>query len=569
MLATIPRGGFMKQYDRALLRFLTLAALLLLAAACSQVRPKQAPLFPSADFTLTVLHTNDTHSAYGGTTDTGLLCYAAICEGGRGGYVRLDQAVRAVRKNAPEALFLDAGDIFQGSLFWTRHKERMPMTLIDKMDYSAIIPGNHEFDEGWPTWLNLVDSLKTPVLAANVSFDPRPDSPAVDKVLPYIVLERNGRKIGIVGLITRETPEKASPGSGISFNDPQESLKAAVKELTEQNVNIIIAVTHLGLENERRLARAVDGVDIIVGAHSHSLLSNSHNRAEGPYPILEQTPDGTPVLVVSAYTASAYLGRLDVGFDDKGVVKEWRGDPIPLNQASLDSLGAPKPNAEIVRLLDGFAAPVNEMMSTTVGVINATGRNGMPLEDPDVLECRRGECLSGNIATDALRLVPFPEAQIAIVNGGALRSSLPGGPVTPGDVLGTLPFQNTAVMASVPGKVLLQALEHGVAVYGEGEGSFLQVSGLRYAFKPSNKPGSRISKVEVPDNNGQWRPLDKKALYRVVTVDFVARGGDGFAMFIPLQWEEGDKLANDVLRIYLERHSPVEAVLQGRITVQQ
>ena len=156
-----------------------------LATACSQVRLDKTPLSPDTDFTLSVLHTNDTHSVFGGTTDKGLTCYAAMCEGGRGGYVRLDQAVRAIRKDNPDALFLDAGDIFQGTLFWAQHKERMPIALVDRMGYQAVIPGNHAFDDGWPTWLRLVDALKTPVLAANVSFDPRPDSPAVDKILPY------------------------------------------------------------------------------------------------------------------------------------------------------------------------------------------------------------------------------------------------------------------------------------------------------------------------------------------------------------------------------------------------
>jgi 5'-nucleotidase len=543
--------------------------MLVLAPACSQVKPGTSADFPSADFTLTVLHTNDTHSSFGGVTDKGLTCYAAMCEGGRGGYVRLDQAVRAIRKERPEALFLEAGDIFQGTLFWTMHKERMPMALMDRMGYQAMAPGNHEFDAGWPTWLRFVDALKTPVVAANVSFDPRPDSPAMDKIFPYIILERKGRKIGVVGLITESTPARSSPGSGVSFNNARKALEGAVAELTAGNVNIIIVLTHLGLEEDRLLARAVDGVDIVVGGHSHSLLSNVRGRAEGPYPIVEKTPNGDPVLIVAASTACIYLGRLDVGFDGNGVAREWRGEPILLDQAGLASLGAPKPDAALVGLIDGFAVPVLEMMDATIGVINAAGRDGMPLEEPNVMECRRAECLSGNIAADALRVVPFKEAHIALVNGGALRTSLPGGRVTPGNVLGTLPFQNTPMITRMPGAVLLQALEHGIARYGEGEGGFLQVSGLRYAFNPSNKPGQRITRAETPDKHGHWRPLDKKALYRVVTVDFLARGGDGFSMLAPLSWEEGDKLANDALRVYLERYSPLEAGLQGRIAVQR
>ncbi|SBW08224.1 conserved exported hypothetical protein [uncultured delta proteobacterium] len=553
----------------SLLRIIVLVAALALVSACAETQPRKMPLFPAADFTLTILHTNDTHSSFGGITDKGLTCYAAMCEDGRGGYVRLDQAVRAVRKDNPDALFLEAGDIFQGTLFWTQHKERMPLALVDKMGYQAMIPGNHEFDDGWPTWLKLIDGLNTPVLAANVSFDPRPDSPAVDKILPYIVLERDGRKIGIVGLVTESTPETSSPGTGISFNDAQKALEDAIKELTAQDVNIIIALAHLGLENERELARSVNGVDIIVGAHSHSLLSNYHNRAEGPYPMVEKTPEGAPVLIVTASTACTYLGKLDVGFCKDGVVREWLGGPILLDQATLASMNAPKPDAELVKLIDDFAVPVAKMMETTIGSINAEDKDGLALEEPNVMECRRVECLTGNIVTDSLRLVPFPEAQIAIINGGALRTSLPGGNITPGNVLGTLPFQNTALTAKIPGAVLLQALEHGVFTYGEGEGSFLQVSGLRYSFNPANKPGKRVTKAEVLDKNGQWQQLNPKATYQVVTVDFIARGGDGFAMLKSLQWEEGDKLTNDVLRVYLEQHSPVEASLQDRITIQQ
>ena len=555
--------------SRGRLQYLALAVVLALVAACSQARPVKAPPFPDADFTLSVLHTNDTHSVYGGVTDKGLICYAATCEGGRGGYVRLDQAVRAVRRDSPDAIFLDAGDIFQGTLFWFLHKERMPMSLVDKMGYQAIIPGNHEFDEGWPAWLRLVDTLKTPVLATNVAFDPHSDSPAADKLLPYIILERSGRKIGIVGLLTEETPEQSSPGPGIRFSSAQKALEAAVRELTAQNVNIIIALTHLGLKNDRRLARAVDGVDIIVGGHSHSLLSGHDDRAEGPYPIVEKTPDGTTVLVVTASTACAYLGHLDVGFDKSGVARQWRGGPILLDRATLASLDAPQPDDKLAQVIEGFATPVREMMAAAIGTIRVAGKDGLPLEEPNVTECRKAECLSGNIVADALRTVAFKEAPIALVNGGALRTSLPGGAVTTGHVLGTLPFQNTLLISSMPGAVLLRALEHGVARYGEGNGSFLQVSGLRYAFKASNTPGNRITRAEARDHNGQWRPLDKKALYRVVAMDFLARGGDGFSMFIPLKWEEGDKLANDALRVYLERHSPVEAALEGRIAVQR
>lgn len=551
---------------------LVLITIFLLSGCASQVqvtsRQSLPLLFPDADFTLTILHTNDVHSSYGGITDKGMTCYSALCEGGRGGYVRLDQAVRAIRQDSPDALLLDAGDIFQGTLFWTLHKERMHMALMDKMGYQAIIPGNHEFDDGWATWLRLIEGLKTPVLAANVVFDPRPDSPALDKIKPYIVLERQGRKIGIVGLVTEDVPTTSTPGPGVEFSSAQATLEKAVAELTAQDVHIIIAVTHLGLEVDRQLVRAVDGVDIVVGAHSHSLLSNYNKKAEAPYPVVEQTPDGTTALVVTASTACIYLGHLDVGFDSEGVVREWRGRPILLDQATLESLHAPEPNAELVQLIEDFAVPVKEMMQTTIGTVNAVDKEGLPLEEPNVMECRRVECMTGNIVADALRTVPFSEAQIAIINGGALRTSLPGGAITPGNVLGTLPFQNTPVITDMPGEILWQALEHGVFKYGEGEGGFLQVSGLRYAFNPALAPGSRVTRAEFQAPSGQWLPVDKQSTYRVVTVDFIANGGDGFDMFTSLLWAEGDKLANDSLRVYFEEYSPIAIQLEERIIIE-
>ena len=552
---------------RSWLSFAALLTFMVLASACTHLGKKDAP--SAVDFTLTVLHTNDVHSTFGGTTEKGQTCYAALCEGGRGGYVRLNQAVRAIRQDTPDVIFLDAGDIFQGTLFWTLHKDAMPAALVDKMGYQAIIPGNHEFDDGWSTWLRLANKLKTPVLAANVSFDSKLKQAGQDKIKPFIVLEQNGRKIGLVGLVTQSTPETSSPGPGVSFVEAQKTLEDAIEKLTAEKVDIIIALTHLGLENDKRLAKAVSGVDIIVGGHSHSLLSNTEAKAEGPYPVVEKTPDGAPALVVTANTASIYLGRLDVGFDNRGIARKWQGGPILLDQATLTALNVPSPDAALVKLIDSFAAPVAKMMKKRLGTITAAGRDGLPLEDPNVLECRRVECLSGNIVADSLRTVPFAEAQIAIINGGALRNALPGGKVTPGDVLATLPFQNTPLISNMPGEILLQALERGVANYGEGEGCFLQVSGLRYAFNPSDKSGHRITSAEVLDQNGQWQPLDASAVYRVVATDFLARGGDGFSMFTSLKWEEGSKLANDVLRAYLENNSPVKAEIQNRITVQR
>ena len=521
---------------------------------------KRAP-----EITLTIMHTNDVHSAYGGLTQNGRLCYEPFCEGGGGGSVRMQQAVRAVRREAPDALLFDAGDVFQGSLYWVAHKEAVPVSVLGMMEYQAVIPGNHEFDDGCKPLLNRARALNPPMLAANLSFDP----PLQDakSISPWLTLERGGRKIGVVGIVNPDTPNLSSPCAEAHFSDAAETLRAAVKELAAQGVNIIIAVTHIGLENDRRLARAVDGVDVIVGGHSHSLLSNSLPRAEGPYPVIEHSPDGKPVIIVTASTALQYLGRLDVRFDSAGVPVSWQGEPITLDDSTLAALNAPAPDPELVRVIEGYSEPVREMMNSPIGTIVAEGREGKPLEEPNVLQCRRVECLTGNIVADALLTQAFSDsnARAAIINGGALRNSLPGGTATTGDVLATLPFQNTPVRADMPGSILLQVLEHGVSAYGEGQGSFLQVAGLRYVFDTGKAPGERIVKAEILDEKGKWQPVRQDESYGIVTVDFLADGGDGYAMLGSLQWQESAMLMNDALHMYLQKNSPLNRKLEGRI----
>ena len=555
-------------YARHLAMVATITLVLAFVWACAPVTTEKSAIPPApVELTLTILHTNDVHANFGGITDKGMSCYAALCENGNGGYVRLDQAVRALRRDTPEALFLEAGDIFQGTLFWTQHKEHMPLALVDRFGYNAMIAGNHEFDDGAETYLQLVNNINTPVLGANIHFKPETKHP----IKPYIIEERDGRKIGIIGVTTPDIPALSSPGPNVQFSDVKAALQKYVAELEAEGVTMIIALTHIGYEEDKKIAREVGGLDVIVGAHSHSLLTNNpalQDRADGPYPTVEKTPRGEPVLVVTAYTACLYLGKLDVGFDGAGIIRSWQGEPVALDDTTLKAMNAPAPDAEMVRIINDFAEPVNKLMSTKIGFIEADEAEGLPLEDP-VKICRKAECRTGNIVADALRVIPFKETQIALLNGGALRNSLPSGEVTPGHVIGTLPFQNTVVRASMSGALILEALEHGVSNYGEDEGRFLQVSGMRYAFDPTRVEGSRITRAEVQGKDEQWVALDPKTSYVVATQDYMATGGDGFTMLQSLQWEEGDKLANDVLRLYMEKYSPATTKLEGRITIEQ
>jgi 5'-nucleotidase len=546
-------------YVTASLRAFSLLAVAAFLASCALIQPPET----QKEYALTMLHTNDVHSNYGGFTAENHICYTPACEDGQGGSVRLQRAVRAIRQNNPDALFLDAGDEFQGTLLWTLHKDAPAAEIIDRLGYQAFVPGNHEFDDGCATFLRYARSIKTPVVAANLGFDQGLDG--VERILPWLVTEIKGRRIGIVGIVTVETPLLTANSEGATFSDEETALRKAVTELTAQGVDIIISLTHAGFENDKKMARAVAGVDIFVGGHSHSLLSNTIPRVEASYPVVERSPEGKPVLVISAGSAGRYLGKLDVTFDASGVPLAWNGEPIPIDDKTLAEMNAPEPDAALVAIIEKYAAPAREMLKTALGEILAPGRDGLPLEEQGVLQCRAGECLTGNIVADALLAVSFPDAQAALLNSGALRNSLPGGKVTAGDVLATLPFMNTPLRADLPGAVILQTLEHSVSAYGDGGGGFLQTAGLRYVFDDRRPVGQRIVQVEIRDASGQWQAIQKNKTYRTVTVDFLANGGDGFAMLWPFVWREAEGLMSDALRIYLERKLPVSVRLEGRI----
>ncbi len=534
------------------------------------------PASSGDDYVLTIIHTNDQHSAYGGFTPEGRLCYEAWCEGGQGGAVRLKQAVSAVKRDDPEALFLDAGDIFQGSLYWVTHKEAMPSAIMKYMDYDAVTAGNHEFDDGCSPFLRLISSLPASVVDANLSFECGPQNletatgtplPSSEKITPWTIIEKRGRKIAVIGLTTVDTVFISLPCAEARFEDETRAMRRAVSEVSARGADIVVALTHIGLENDKRLARAVPGVDVIVGGHSHSLLSNRLEKAEGPYPVVEKSPEGKPVLIVSAFCHLRYLGRLEVAFNASGDPVRWQGEPIALDEPSLKVLNAPLPDAELAGIIDAYSEPVREMKKSFTGEIRLAGKDGGPLEENGIRQCRRRECLTGNIVADALLNGVFEEAEAAIINSGALRASLREGAVTVGDVLDVLPFTNIPVLAHMPGHVLLAALEHSASRYVEGVGAFLQISGLRYALDARKPVGGRVQKAEIRGRDGEWRAVRPDESYWVATVDFLAKGGDGYAMFKSLRWQEAQISHDQTLVDYLARHSPLTQVAKDRIDI--
>ncbi|MDX8511867.1 5'-nucleotidase C-terminal domain-containing protein [Mesorhizobium captivum] len=510
-----------------------------------------------ADYTLNILHFNDWHSRIEGNNKYESTCSAeeetkGECIGGAG---RLITAIAQERKKleGQNVLLLNAGDSFQGSLFYITYKGAAEEEFLNQMKPDTVTLGNHEFDDGESALVPYLDKAQFPVVSANVV--PNDKSGAKGKIKPSMVVEVGGQKIGIVGAVTNDTPELASPGPNIAISDDVKSITAEVEQLKAQGINKIIAVTHIGYKRERDIIAKIPGVDVVVGGHSHTLLSNTDPKAAGPYPTMVDNPDGYKVPVVQAASYSKYLGEFKVVFDDNGVVKEASGDPIYLDKSIT-------PDPAVLARIKELGAPIealkNKEVAETTKAIDGSREN-----------CRARECEMGNLVSDAvLDRVKGQGVEIVISNGGGLRASIDQGTVTMGEVLTVLPFQNTLATFKISGKDLVAGLENGLSQIEDGAGRFPQVAGLKYAFDKSVAPNAgRVKSVEVMES-GAWAPINPDKQYLVATNNYVRQGGDGYKVFAEKAtdaYDYGPGL-EQVVADYLGAHRPYTPKLDGRIT---
>ncbi|MCK0142058.1 bifunctional metallophosphatase/5'-nucleotidase [Aliiroseovarius sp. F20344] len=498
----------------------------------------------TADYTLTVLHTNDFHARFEPISKYDSGCSAEDNAEGKcfGGSARLQTAVDEARSRTNNYILVDGGDQFQGTLFYTYYKGKLAAEMMNQMGYDAMTVGNHEFDDGPEVLRGFMDAVNFPVLMSNADVSGEPL--LHEKLAKSTVIERGGEKLGLIGLTPQDTDELASPGPNVIFTDPVEAVQGEVDKLTEMGVNKIIVLSHSGYGVDQKVAAETTGVDVIVGGHTNTLLSNTNERAEGPYPTMVGS-----TAIVSAYAYGKFLGELNVTFDDEGNITEAKGEPLIMDG------GVHEHEATKARIAEA-AAPLEEIRNRVVA-------NTAEAIDGERGSCRAVECAMGNIIADAmLDRVKDQGVEIAIQNGGGIRASIDAGDVTMGEVLTVLPFQNTLSTFEVTGETIIAALENGVSQHEEGAGRFPQVAGMTYAFDVSKEPGSRISDVMVGGS-----PIDPAKVYGVVSNNYVRNGGDGYKMFRDAQnaYDFGPDLA-DVTAEYMAKMGPVKPMLDGRIT---
>ena len=453
---------------------------------------------------------NDFHSRHEPVDAASMTCRP---DGGRlgclGGAARLATMLAAHRQAASDdgriVVLLDAGDQFQGSLFYTAWHGEVERAVMHALGTDAMAVGNHEFDNGPATLARFIAGARFPVLSANIDAGQDPD--LAGHIRPRALLERDGLRIGVVGLTTQETATGSSPGQHVRFDPPGPALAREAATLRAEGAHIVIALSHLGVAADLAMAGQIAGVDVIVGGHSHTLLSDSELGAAGPAHQVVVGPAGHCV-VVQAGCYGRYSGRLDLDIAADGKVLAVGGDTLAVR---LDVPEQP----DVAQIVAGYAAQLDAVRRQVI-VNRAT-----PLDN---VGCRVGECALGNLITDAM-LASVQGADIALINAGGIRTGLPEGNVTLGDVLTALPFGNTVATTTVSGSIVLAALDNGLA--RAGAGAFPQMAGMRITWNP--KTHKLVSAMLVrPD--GTTAPLDPEGSYRLVTTNFLRAGGDGYTM---------------------------------------
>mmetsp|Transcript_8365 Transcript_8365/g.10977 ORF Transcript_8365/g.10977 Transcript_8365/m.10977 type:complete len:659 (+) Transcript_8365:81-2057(+) len=514
---------------------------------------------------------SDVRSNNGGTAD--IRAYY-------GGFPRLVTAFQeleaAALADGRDVLKVHAGDAITGTRFFTLFEGDADAKLMTHICFDAFAPGNHEFDNGDAGLARFLTAMKVEadasstceqmpaILGANIV--PRMDSPLFGAGVPpieknKIVTMSNGELVGIIGIdVSRKTMLSSSPDEGTILLDEEETAKIQIANLTALGVNKIVLLTHIGYSNDQAWMALLDGVDVVVGGDSHSLLGDGNTavfgNTRGEYATIVEKEDGSKTCVVQAWEYSKVIGNLNVDFDDEGNVVSCFGTPIfPLNpdrvtvrdaspRYDMNASDAAVVMTELMLMSGGQAMPFDEDedAKSDLAVYNAQvsllGDNVVAKASELIaLESRTSAIDSGscNLVAQGFLLNPLSTADVAIQNRGGCRTGIEEGNFTINDAFTLLPFSNTMLNLIMTGQQIMNVLEDAIDFYLDPAGStgaYPSASGLRFDVNAALPKGSRVSNLEVNVKlAGSWGDIDMSTNYTVVTNNFIAGVRDGYLEF--------------------------------------
>ena len=489
-----------------------LAILLLLAPAAAHAEATR----------ITFLHVND--------------IYEIEPQRGIGGFAPLMTLLERERAASPNTITTFGGDLFSPSILSGLTKGAHMVEMMNAVGTDIAVAGNHEYDFGPEVAALNFSASAFPWLGANVL---GPDGKPAGGLVASHILDRDGFKIGFFGILTPETEVLSSPGRDIAFAPVIEAARTAVEDLEAQGAELIVALTHLFISEDRGLATNVEGIHLILGGHDHVPIS---------------TYESGVVILKSGHNAH-YLGVVDLrverierdGKTSLSVLPEWR----------LATTAEVEPDPEIQALVHQHTAMLAEELGVVIGTTSVQ-------LDSRRSSVRTKETSLGNLIAEAMRR--GVGADVGLTNGGGIRGDRtypPGTKLTRRDILKELPFGNVTVLLELTGAELRAALENGVSQVERLAGRFPQIAGMRFVYDAQAPAGKRVVEVEVGG-----APLDPAGTYTVATNDYMAGGGDGYAAFGTgelLIDASGATLIATMVVDYIEAEGTVAPTVDGRV----
>lgn len=403
-----------------------------------------------------------------------------------GGIVFLSSKIKSLRNEKP-SLLLAAGDMFQGNNWANLVYGSSVTEMMNIMKFDAMVVGNHEFDFGQEVLKKRISEVSFPILGANVE--------GIESLQPYIIKNISGINVGIIGVVTEDTPVSTHPRNvtGLEFKNVEDTLKKYLNKIRDK-VDLIIVISHIGYANDRKIAEQINGIDLIIGGHSHT-------KVDIPIKV-------NNTLIAQAWEHGKALGVVDITFENGEIIK---------SKGYLEEIKpiSGREDLEVKSILEKYKKKVDEVLDKSIG---------MTLTDLDGENVRKDETNLGNFIADIIKETAGADA--ALINAGTIRTGIKKGEIKVKHIYSVLPFDNYIVAIKLTGRQIKEALEHGVSAIEKNEGRFPQISGISFEYDPEARIGERIISIYI---NGESIDMGKE--YSVATNDFIVAGGDGYKVF--------------------------------------
>ena len=510
------------------MRILAAATALLALTACADFIPQekqvQVPALAGQDVRLTILHTSDIHSRLlpyqfdPSFTDNGL----GLADGAAdyGGISRMAAVIKRERAEAGRSLHLDSGDCFQGAIIFNEFQGEAEVRTLTATGLDAAVIANHEFDAGAHNlYAQMSSHAGYDLLAANYDFESSelPWSNELERIsLPSRLYELDGLRVGVIGLANLSSLNSIHDednSMGIEVIPAEQAIKQEAAVLKAQGADLIVAVSHMGLDDDIEHARDIPELDLIIGGHHHVAID--------PPLVVTNEDTGKRIPVVHSGAFAKFVGRLDVVVrvgEDGGEILSHSYELFPISSSTVSD-----GDSEIEDILEEYRDHLDQQyrMDQVIGVatekLTRYGSTG-------------GDSMLGNFAAEAMRAYPGVETEIAVTNTLGIRSDIGANldegetwDITVDDLFNSMPFDNTVTTMFLSGREVQELLDYVSERSSErGCNSQAQVAGIRFTMNCRDKIAEDIYINGVP--------LNLDGTYELATNNYIAHGGSGFSM---------------------------------------